>query len=259
MKHYSIFLVILFGLSRIAQANEILTAQERVAVSLLGSVMSIVSAKVEAGSCNELRGQYPLTLFATGVGGQRRQNNLVTVKLPVHPVSVFAYPRSKIAEVGLRVRTSYARTSNYNDFDPVSRYDAVYNFNSTGDLLVMVSQLTLKDPYQDTELLYSAGAISQFERSPSSDLENAYASNIGWGMSWLSSSKFPRSKNWQRFEMSRDLGIDGRTNFIRDLLVYRAPCQIKITLSGHNGSDFISQQGYLAVEMALPDGSVETE
>lgn len=256
MKCHPIFPVILFGLSNLANANDVLTAPEKTAFSLLGSVMDIVSAKVDASSCNELKGQYQLTLFVTGVGGQRRQNNIVTAALPVHPVSVIGYPKNKIPEVGTRILTNYTRTSNYDDFDPVIRYSAAYDFNSTDSLLAMAANLELKDRYFDIKLLYSTGALSNFTRSSSSDIEDEYATYIGWGMSWLSNPEFPKSKNWLRFKISRDAGINAHTFLARDLLVHSQPCRIKIAMSGHNSLDSISQEGHITIEMAMPDDSI---
>lgn len=233
-----------------------LTAQEKTAFTLLNSLMDIVSAKVDADSCNELRGAYPLKLFAVGVGGQRKENNMVTVQLPVHEVSVMGYPKIAVLDIGLIINTVYGKTSHYNDYDPVQLYRGNYNYNANGSLLQMSSDLILKkDKYSDS-VSYDTTATTSFYPSVDSAPDKGYAANVGWGMAQLSDAKTPKSKYWQRFTANRDDEANGHVFFVRDLLASGIPCRVKIDISGHSGIDNISQEGFLTVEMASPGDPV---
>ena len=254
MKIYSIFSVFLLGLSSLTHANELSSPQERTAFALLDSIMGIVSARIDSSSCLDLRGAYSLRLFATGVGGQRRQNNLVTVELPDHPVSINGYPKSKILGIGSQIQTGYTRTSNYNDFDPVRVFKGIYRFNSTDEVADMAASLEIQNYFFETQA-YHTEAITSFYLWSSSNDESE--SRYNWGMSWLSTPEYPKSKYLQRLNSSRDEGTDARTLFVRDILA-GASCRIKIDISGHNSSDFISQEGYLSIDMLKPGDPVDT-
>ena len=253
MKHYRIFPVILLGLSSLTHANELSSPQERTAFALLDSIMGIVSARIDSSSCLDLRGAYSLRLFATGVGGQRRQNNLVTVELPDHPASVIGYPKTEVPGIGSRILTGYTRTSNYNDFDPVNRYIGIYNFDSTGELAEMTASLEIQNYFFETQV-YHTEAITSFYLWSSSNDESE--SRYNWGMSRLSTPEYPKSKYLQRLNSSRDEGTDARTLFVRDILA-GASCRIKIDISGHNSSDFILQEGYLSIDILKPGDPVD--
>ena len=257
MKYSAIYSVILLGLSTVVHADDQLTDQERSEVSLLGSIMDIVIAKVDNSSCYEMKGQYPLRLFASGVAGQRRQNNMVTVKLADHAVSVVAYLKNKVPDIGSQVITVYARTSDYNIFDPVKNYDAVYSFNSTADQLSMVSnsELFINYSYLKTQA-YSTEAKTRFTFSESSDLAEATTTNLGEGMSQLSNLEYPKAKYQQRLKISRDIDSNAHTLFVRDLLAHRQACRIKAEMIGHNGTDNISQEGNLTIDMSSPDDPI---
>lgn len=257
MKIYTISLAVLLDLLNIAHAEDQLTDQERSAASLLSSIADIAIGKIDASSCYEMKGQYSIKLFATGMVGQRRQNNLATVKLPDHAVSVVAYPKTKIPEVGSQIITMYTRTSDYDVFDPVKNYDAVYSFNSTGDLLSMVGnvELFINYSYLKTKA-YSTEANTNFSFRESGDNEDLNSTNIGSGMSLLSSLEYPRAKYQQRIKITRDDGTNAHTMFLRDLLNYRNPCRIKTELAGHNGTDSIAEEGYLTIDMSSPEDPV---
>lgn len=257
MKRSTIFLAIYLGVSNIVYANDQLTDQERSAVSLLGSIMDIIMSKIDASSCYELRGQYQLKLFATGAVGQRRQNNMITVKLPDHAVSVVAYLKTKIPEVGSQIITMYTRTSDYNVFDPVKNYDAIYSFNSTSDALSMVSNLELFMNYSYLKSQeYNTEAKLSFNFSEYNDPEDENMINIGLGMSQLSMLEYPKAKYQQRVQMTRAIGTNAHTIFIRDLLAHRKACRIKAEMIGHNSTDSISQDGNITIDMSSPDDPV---
>jgi len=253
MKIHGIFSVLLLGMSSITHANEVSSPQERTAFALLDSVMGIVSARIDSSSCLDLRGAYSLRLFATGVGGQRRQNNLVTVSLPDHPVSINGYPKSKILGIGSQVQTGYTRTSNYTDFDPVTRYVGIYRFNSTDELVKMAASLELQNYFYEPQAYYTEATTSFYLLSSSN---NESESRYNWGMSWISISEYPKSKYLQRVNSSRDDGIDARTLFVRDILAGDS-CRVKIDISGHNSSDFIAQEGYLSIDILKPNDPVD--
>ncbi len=251
MKQYLIFLIILLNLSNFAHANEVLTAQERTAFSLLGSIMDIVSARIDASSCNEQKGQYELTLFATGVGGERRRNNMVTAILSDQIITVFGYPKSLVPGYGALIHTGYANIPTYsNTITATTKYEGSYTFNSTGELVTMSSNLVLRPPYFTAQLRYSTKAITSLSRVETSESDGDDEPRLGWGISWLLNSEYPKSKYWQRFKISQDNGINARTFFIRDLLAYRQPCRIKIDMDGHNSVDNILQEGYLTIDMS---------
>jgi hypothetical protein len=278
MNRYTVFSIVLFSMSGLIQADglaltaeedaqatvesessvlstEILSAQERTVVSLLTSVMDIVNGRIDADSCFELSGWYPVTLYATGVGGQRRQNNMVTVGLPTHPVSVAGYPKSTVSGIGSRILTGYTRTSNYNDFDPVKGYVASYSFNSTGEMSEMTGYLDLLDWFLG-EQAYKSEAIMNISYSSLSEQVNEYATNVGWGMSRLSNPEYPQYKYWQRIKNIRDDGTNAHTIMVRDLLAEGIPCRVKIDVSGHNSTDYMSLDGFLTIEMANPTDPV---
>lgn len=257
MKPSTIFSIFFFGLSNIVHADDQLTNPERSAVAMLGSIMDIVISKIDTSSCSEMRGQYQLKLFATGVAGQRRQNNMVTVKLPDHAISVVAYLKNKIPDIGSQIITVYTRTSGYNIFDPVKNYDAVYTFDSTAEQLSMVSNLELfiNFNYFETQL-YSTEAKTRFNIRESSDLEDTNIVNIGSGMSQLSNLEYPQSKYQQRLKITRDDSTNAHTLFLRDLLAHRQTCRIKAEMIGHNDTDSISQEGNLTIDMSSPDDPV---
>ncbi len=253
MKRHTILSVILLGSSNLAHADEVLTAQERTAFSLLESVTDIVSARIDASTCYDLQGQYHMTLFATGQGGDRRQNNMATVELPNQVVTVVGYPKSIVSGVGAMILAGYSFTPSYNDFDYlVNNYSATYAFDSTSESLSMASDIQLRNPYLVTQLLSRTEAITSFSRSALSDPQDGYATNVGWGMSGLSKSGYGKSKYWQRFKISRDDGTNAETILVTDLLAYRQSCRIKINMSGHNSADNISQEGYLTIDMSNP-------
>lgn len=257
MKRSAVLSAILLGLSSLTHADEVLTAQERMAFTLLNSILDIVSARINTSSCNELKGQYRITLFATGNGDERRENNLITVELSNQAVSVIGYPKDIVPEFGSMILAGYAAFPASNTFDVVVKdYSASYTFNSTGELVTTMGDVALKNRYLATQLLYKTGATTSFNRSLSSDPEDLYASNIGWGMSRLSTPEYPKSKYWQRLKISRDDGTNAETFFVRDLLAYRQSCRIKIDMSGHNSADNIAQEGHLIIDMSSPHDPV---
>ncbi|MDO8845408.1 hypothetical protein [Methylicorpusculum sp.] len=263
MKRSIVFSVILFGSLAVAQAEEVLTANaltapERTAFSLLSSVMDIVSARIDTRNCFEFRGRYPVTLFANGIEGQRKQNNMINVQLNKTPISVMGYPKTKIPEVGSQVVTAYGVTWSENLFNPVRYYRANYTFSETDDLLEMNSKLGLYLSINLNTREYTTEAITSFNRSPSSDPADSYASYIGWGMSVLSNPEYPTHKYWERFNMRRDEGTNGATYFVKDLLAFRQSCRIKIEMIGHNGSDYISQEGNLTIDLSSPTDPIVT-
>ncbi len=257
MKYCAICLLINISFSTLVHANDQLTDPERSAVSLLVSIVDIVSSKIDASSCGEMRGQYPLQLFATGVAGQRRQNNMATVKLPDHNVSVIAYLKNKIPDVGSQIITAYARTSDYDVFDPVKDYDGIYSFNPTGDLVTMTSnfELFMNYSYLKTQT-YSSTAITSFSFKESTDPYEMSETNIGWGMSQLSKVEYPKFKYWQRLKIVRDDGANASTIYLKDLLANRQTCRIKTEIIGQSSMDFISQEGYLTVDLSSPTDPV---
>lgn len=261
MKRSTVFSVILFGSLGAAHAEEVstpaaLTATEKTAYSLLNSVMDIVSARVDAKNCYDFKGQYPVTLFATGVEGQRKQNNMINVQLKNTPISVMGYPKTKIPEVGTQIVTAYGVTWDATIFNPVRYYRASYNFSPNDDLLEMTSNLELYLSVNLNTRAYTTEAITSFNRSASSDPNDSFASYMGWGMSTLSNPEYPKHKFWQRFKMRRDEGSNGATYLVKDLLAYRQSCRAKIEMSGHNGSDYISQEGYLTIDMSYPTDTI---
>ncbi len=257
MKKYTIFSVMLLILPSLVHANNALTTQERTAFSLLESIMDIVSAKIDASSCNEQRGRYQLTLFATGVGGERRQNNRVTANLPDQVITVFGYPKKLAQGYGALVYTGYANIPNYSNIaTALTKYEASYTFNSTSELVTMTSNLELRPPYFAAQLLYSTEAITSLSRVNTSEMAGDYEPPLGWGISWLSNPEYPKSKYWQRFKFSQGNNINARTFFVRDLLAYRQSCRIKIDIGGYKGMDNISQEGYLTIDMSSPHDPV---
>ena len=230
------------------------------AFSLLTSVIDIVNAQIDANSCFELRGQYPITLFATGVSGARKQNNLVTFYLLNRKGYVMGFPNDTIQEAGTTILTNYtvpADLIGVADFGlAVKEYKANYNFNPVSELLKMSSALALKIPFVLTELKYSTSAITSFNSSPSDIPDAPSVANIGWGMSALMNPVFAKSKYWQRFKINRDDGVNARTFFVSDLLAYRQSCRVKIDVTGHNSSDYISQEGYLTIDLSEPHDPV---
>lgn len=253
MNRCAIFSVIFLGIYNLAHANDQLTDPERSAISLLSSLMDIAISKIDTSSCHEMRGQYQLKLFSTGVAGQRRQNNMITAKLPDHAVSVVAYLKNKVPDIGSQIITVYTRTSDYNVFDPVKNYDAVYTFSSTAEQLSMVSNLELfiNYNYLNTQL-YSTEANTKFSFKDPGDLEDINMVNIGLGMIQLSSLEYLKSKYQQRLKITRDDGTNAHTLFLRDLLAYRQTCRIKAEMVGHNGTDYISQEGNITIDMSGP-------
>ncbi|WP_064007227.1 hypothetical protein [Methylomonas methanica] len=257
MNYSACFSVILLGFSNIVHADDQLTDPERSSVSLLSSIMDIIISKIDNSSCYEMRGRYPLKLFATGVVAQRRQNNMATVKLADHAVSVVAYPKNKIPDIGSQIITVYTRTSDYNIFDPVKNYDAIYSFNATADRISMVSNLELFLNYNYlTTQEYSAEANISFQFSETSDITDAVSSNRGEGISQLSISETQKARYQQRLRITRDDGTNAHTLFLRDLLSYRQTCRIKAEMVGRNGMGSVSQDGYLTIDMSWPDDPV---
>lgn len=257
MKYRAYISVIILGFSNIVNANDQLTDPERSAVSLLSSIMDIVISKIDNSSCYEMRGQYPLKLFATGAVAQRRQNNMVAVKLADHAVSVVAYPKNKIPDVGSQIITVYTRTSDYNLFDPVKNYDAVYSFNSTADRVSLVSnmELFLNYSYLKTQAYSTEGKIG-FQFSQTGNLVDEVLSNIGEGVSQLSNPDVQKARYQQRLKITRDDGTNAHALFLRDLLSSRQTCRIKAEMIGHNGIENFSQDGYLTIDMSGPDDPV---
>lgn len=253
MKPCRFYFIILLGLSNLVFAGDQLTDAERSTVSLLASLLDIVSAKIDSSSCYEMKGQYQLQLYATGIPGQRRQNNMVTAKLPGHAVSIVAYLNTKIPDVGSQITTTYTRTSEYNAFDPVKNYNAVFSFDATAGLMLTDSNSEL---FTDNNYLksqpYTTTAIASFNYSDTSIPGDPNASNLGWGMSQLSNPEYPKSNYWQRLTITRDEAAQAHTLFLRDLLAYRQSCRIKIEMTGQNSTDFILQAGNLTVDLSSP-------
>ncbi|MCQ8180830.1 hypothetical protein NP603_06905 [Methylomonas sp. SURF-1] len=256
MKITTITLVFLVGLLNIAHADDQLTDQERSAMALLNSISDIVVAKIDAGSCYEMRGQYPIKIFTTGMVRQRRQNNMVTVKLSDRAVSVVAYPKVKIPEVGSQIITMYTRTSDYDVFDQVKNYDAVYSFNSTGSLLSMVGNLELFTNHSYlTSQAYGTEAKTSFSFSEQSS-GDLNSTNIGRGSSQLTVLDYPKAKYQQRVQLTRDGSANSHTVFLRDLLSNNQSCRIKTETIGRHDNDAISEEGYLTVDMSNLDDPV---
>ena len=258
MKNISIFFLPLIGLLNIAYADEQLTDQEKVAYALLGSISDIAVARIDASGCYEMRGQYPIKLFATGVAGQRRQNNMATAKLPDHSSSVVAFPKNKIPEVGSQVVTLSTRTSDFNLFDPVKNYGGFYSFDFTSGSASMVGNVELFLNYSySTSQAYQVESKTAFRFSETVGQESIDLTNLGEGSSQLLTLEAPKAKYQQRVTMARDSGTNAHTLFVRDLLAsYRQYCRVKAELLGSNSSSLFSQEGYLTIDMSRPDDPI---
>ena len=75
-------------------------------------------------------------------------------------------------------------------------------------------------------------------------------------MNALMNSDFPRSKYWKRFKISRDEGVNARAVLVSDILSDGQSCRVEIDMNGHNGSDYINQNGYLTIDLSEPHDPV---
>ncbi len=234
----------------------VLSPQEKTAVSLYEGIMDIVNAKINASSCFIMKGKYQITLFATGADDQRKQNNMVSAKLPGNTTYLLAGPNyvnmpdaSSVYVVSTRGPTSY-------EFTPIDTYRAIYTFDGAGETMSMTGNLELRDFISVTHR-FSTLAITNFSNSSSNEIQEEYVTNIGWGMSSLSNQKFPHSKYWERIKFQRHSNDQGRTILVRDLLTLPASCRITIDTIGYNNTDYISQQGHVTVGTAIPGDPVD--
>jgi len=234
----------------------ILSPQEKTAFSLYESILDIVNAKINTSSCFIMRGKYQITLFATGDAAQRKQNNMLTARLPGNTTYLLAGPNyqnmpdaSSVYVLSTRGPTSY-------EFTPIDIYQAIYTFDGSGELMSMTGNLELRDFIMVTHR-FSTLAITNFSNSPSNEVQKEYVTNIGWGMSSLSNQKFPGPKYWERIKFQRHSNDQGRTILVRDLLTLPTSCRITIDTTGYNNTDYFSQQGHITVKTAIPGDPVD--
>lgn len=234
---------------------KILTPQEKTAISMLGGVMDIAAARIDASTCIEHRGTYYLDLTANGVPGQRIQNNIVKTRLKDSTISVMGSPLENIPDEGSSVLVEYTRTTSLSNFDPIIGYQALYSFSPGLEMLTVDGSLNSRNRYNQY-FSYTVGAIVSLNRSSTNltpDDQEAMALNTGWGMNWHSNPDEPKSKYWQRIKIQRDINDRAKTFIVRDLLTHSSlTCRIKIDISGFNNPDFFLQTGYLTIDTAKP-------
>lgn len=260
MKLFALISVSLLVWSSLARADELLSAQDRMTFALLTSVADIVAARADASSCYELQGQYPITLFATGVSGGRIQDNMVTFDLQNRMGYVMGFPYQAIPEVGTTIQTMFFLPASLigttDTLLRIKEYKGRYVYDSTNELLTMTSNVSLLTPITLSELKYRATEITNFSPDSTNSLEGTNISNDGWGMNALMNSDFPRSKYWKRFKISRDEGVNARAVLVSDILSDGQSCRVEIDMNGHNGSDYINQNGYLTIDLSEPHDPV---
>ena len=238
-----------------SELPKVLTPQEKTAISILGGIMDITTARIDASTCMEHRGAYNLELFANGIPGQRIQNNLAKTRLKDSTISVMGSPLENNPDEGSSVLVEYTRTISLSQFDPIIGYQALYSFTPALDMLTVKGNLNSRNRYSQY-FSYNVGAIVSFNRSAmteTQDDQETHAINTGWGMNWHSDPEYPKSKHWQRIRIQRDTNDKARTLIVRDLLTHSSlTCRIKINISGFNNSDFVLQTGYLTIDTSKP-------
>jgi hypothetical protein len=234
---------------------KVLTPQEKTAISILGGVMDIAAARIDASTCMQHRGVFYLELTANGVPGQRVQNNIAKTRLKDSTISVMGSPLENNPDEGSNVLVEYTRTTSLSNFDPIIGYQALYSFSPALDMLTVDGNLNSRNRYNEY-FSYTLGAIVSLNRSEPNltpDDPETSALNTGWGMNWHSNPEDPQSKYWQRIIIQRDINDRAKTVVVRDLLTHSSlTCRIKIDISGFNNPDFFLQTGYLTIDTAKP-------
>jgi hypothetical protein len=238
-----------------SELPKVLTPQEKTAISILGGVMDIAAARIDASTCMEHRGAFYLELTTNGVPGQRVQNNIAKTRLKDSTIAVMGSPLENNPDEGSRVLVEYTRTTSLSNFDPIIGYQALYSFSPALDMLTVDGNLNSRNRYNQY-FSYTLGAMVSLSRSATNETQDdqeTLALNTGWGMNWYSNPEDPKSKYWQRIIIQRDINDRAKTLIIRDLLTHSSlTCRIKINISGFNNADFFLQTGYLTIDTAKP-------
>lgn len=234
---------------------EVLSPPEKTAVALSVSMMDVVNSIIDSKSCSGMEGIYDITLFTVGVAGQRRQNNMITAKLPGYTVILLGFPDRDATPLGSGIFINYTHSIT-DDLDPFKFYRAYYKFNTAGTSMTMLGLVKVKDAFS-TIHNYKSSAMTTFVSSSSDEIPTEYSMNTGWGMNLLSRSEYPELKYWERIKFQRENNDNvSSTMFVRDLLKLPTSCRVTINMKGPNNTNFISQQGHLKIEVAIPGDPV---
>ena len=248
--------------STLSTTPKLLTPQEKPVYAMLISVMDIINTRMAADPdfCVDYVGSYRMKIYATGVAGQRRQNNMVKVDFKGHPIAVVAIIGSELPELGTRISTRYVFATydglpySGNMVDPVSNIASESYFDPVGNLQQSRTSVVLTSPNTDL-ISYTVETLAHLQSNINSEvIENQYSSIVnGWGMSWLTYNEHPVTQYWQRYWSSLSTNQKARTFMVRDIMEYNKICRVQMDIFGKNDLDFASQEGYLSIQI-VPRG-----
>jgi hypothetical protein len=235
--------------------NTGLSAAEKSAYALLEGVMEVTEGMIYSNStdstknCSSAVGTYTFDVFANGAFGDPK-NNEIRVISPgnnTEPLILRANLNAKSESRGQNLRIEQLANGSLNGAE-VTNFLSVVTFNPKGTLMTSESSVNV------------LGLNGQADTFRSKTIKDFYIGlDIGapyiydWGLQSLSTLDLPIENYWQRTKSLReDVGVTGRTMFVKDRLTGSSACRIVIDSSGSNNRDFFSQSGTLTISAETP-------
>ena len=224
-----------------------LSAPEKSGYALYEGVMEIAEGIINThypNNCALAVGIYTFDVFADGATGNPKTNE-IRVSSPgnsADPLILRANLNTLIDSRGQQLRVEQVGIGLLGGIQ-VTSFSSIVSFNSKGTLMTSVS---------NSNILGSDGQAATYQSKTIKDfylsLDPGVPVIYDWGLQSLSTLDFPIENYWQRSKSLReDVGIAGRTVFVKDRLTGSSTCRIVIDSSGSNNRDFFQQSGTLTI------------
>jgi len=236
--------------------NTGLSAAEKSAYALLEGVMEVTEGMIYSNStdnCSSAVGTYTFDVFTNGAFGDPK-NNEIRVNSPggnTEPLILQANLNAKSESRGQNLRVEQLANGSLNGAE-VTNFLSIVTYNPKGTLMTSESSVNV------------LGLNGQADTFRSKTIKDFYIglglgdpSIYDWGLQSLSTLDLPIENYWQRSQSLReDVGVTGRTVFVKDRLTGSSACRIVIDSSGSNNRDFFSQSGTLTISTETPKDPV---
>lgn len=229
-----------------------LTAAELSAYALFEGVMEVAEGLINTNSpdnCSSAGGIYTFEVFANGAIGDPKHNE-IRVNSPGNNTELLilrANLNSQSETRGQKLIVEQLANSSLNGTE-VTNFLSVVTINEKGTQLTSESSEKI------------LGLNGQADTFRSKTLKNIYLGLdpgvphiYDWGQQSLSKLDLPIENYWLRSKSVREeVGVVGRTVFVKDRLTGSSSCRIVIDSSGSNNRDFFMQNGTLTISTETP-------
>ena len=134
----------------------------------------------------------------------------------------------------------------------ITNFSSIVTFNPKGTLMSSISNQNLLG-LNGQAGVYQNKTIKDFYLGLDPGAPHIY----DWGLQTISNRDIPIENYWQRSKSVReDIGVPGRTVFVKDRLTGSSVCRIVMESSGSNNRDYFSQSGTLTISTESPNTSI---